>query len=84
MRRRVGVEVRRGMRQNATDDMVRGTVVEEASLLPMDDDKEREKEIYRMRRRKRTEGAETPKTVWVINYRSALVQLVMRVTDDVS
>jgi hypothetical protein len=50
------------MRQNGTDDMMRGTVAEEASLLPMDDDVEREEEIYRARRRRRTESAETPKT----------------------
>ena len=54
-----GVE---GMRQNATDDMVRGIAVGEAILLITDDREEREKEIYRTRRRRRTEGAATPKT----------------------
>jgi hypothetical protein len=51
-----------GMRQSATDDVVRGIAVGEASLLTMNHDEEREEEIYRRRRRRRTEGTETPKT----------------------
>jgi hypothetical protein len=51
-----------GMRQSATDDMVRGIAVGEAILLTTDDREEREKEIYRTRRRRRAAGAATPKT----------------------
>ena len=49
-------------RRSRTDDMERGTVVREASWLTVDDRAEREEEIYCARRRKRTGGAETPKT----------------------
>jgi len=51
-----------GVRQSGTDDMRRARVVEVASLLTMDNDEEREEEIYRTRRHRRIASAATPKT----------------------
>jgi hypothetical protein len=45
-----------------TEDLRRGIVVGEASLLTMDDREEREEGIYRTRRHSMSEGTEAPKT----------------------
>jgi hypothetical protein len=51
-----------GVQQTATDDTGREIVVGEASLLTVGDREEQEEAIDCPRRRRRTEGAETPKT----------------------
>ena len=51
-----------GVRQSGTDDMRGASVVEVASLLTIDDDAEREEEIYRARRHRSAASAATPKT----------------------
>jgi hypothetical protein len=51
-----------GVRQSATHEMERGSVVGEARLLTVDDREEQEEEIDCARRHRMTEGAETPKT----------------------
>ncbi len=50
------------MRWRTTDSLEREIVVGEASLRRVDDREEREEEIYCASRRRRTAGAETPKT----------------------
>ena len=49
-------------RWRTTESLEREIVVGEASLRRVDDREEREEEIYCARRRRRTAGAETPKT----------------------
>ena len=57
-------------RGSTTDDMRSGTAAGETSLLTVDDWEKHEEEIYCLRRRRRTAGAETPKTFAMLMVRS--------------